>query len=112
MGRACSGGGRLSAHGKGNMGYYIEVPDHKGKAQQISDLHGGLVLDHVPEWAEIPEGMAAISVIDNGMFEAAAFCYSEAEYKEFRGDHTGRPQTWVLIDWDKAVELTGYSAGG
>lgn len=121
------------------MGYYIEVPENHGKAQQIVDIHGGTILERMPEtFADIPEGQALICVVDNGPFEAAAFCYNEEEFAAFNTpDDVGpstvesnggmatfhmrseiqeagrqRPRTWVLIDWDKASDLTGFTPDG
>ncbi len=47
------------------MGYYIEVPHPKGKAQQLADLHGATTLAAGPPTAftEVPEGMALICVV-------------------------------------------------
>lgn len=36
-----------------------------------------------------------ICVVDNGMFAAAAYCYSPAEYKVF-SEPDGRPKTWLI----------------
>jgi len=113
------------------MGYYIEtVGQTHGKAARIARENNGKLLDGPPaHFHEIPEGKALICVVDNGSFEAAGFCYSERELEEFRAaDYTGparqipgvyvvdldagrtsqRTRTWVLIDWHKACELTGY----
>ena len=92
------------------MGYYIEVPENKGKAQQIAELHGALILDKQPPFAavavEAPE-KAIICVVDNGMFEAAGFAYDEMEFNVFaRPD--GRPKTWLIMDRNLACKLTGY----
>lgn len=89
------------------MGYYIEVPQHKGKAQQIIDLHGARWSPDVPSFKDIKEDEAIICVVDNGPFEAAAFVYNEDELAEFaRPD--GRPKYWLIMDRAKAEELTGY----
>ena len=95
------------------MGYYIQVPEHKGKAQQIADLYGGMILLNCPNsFNQVPEGKAFICVVDNGPFEAAAFCYSKREFEEFSSPDSmtrpSRPRTWLIMDWDKACELTGY----
>ena len=114
------------------MGYYIEVPSLKGKAEQIRKILGGEVLEKRPKsFADVPQGKALICVVDNGQFEAAAFCYSEREFREFAasdnlqdspieiekgeefttirlGSLHQRPRQWVLVDWNVAVEQTGF----
>ena len=89
------------------MGYYIEVPNNKGKAQQIIKLHGGRIIPAPVPLDTLSDNEAIICVVDNGPFEAAGFAYSEKELDEFsRPD--GRPRTWVIMDRAKACELTGF----
>ena len=90
------------------MGYYIEVPEVKGKAQQIVDIHGAELLERVPlSVGDVPEDKAIICVVDNGPFEAAAFAYNDMELREFARPDP-RPKAWLLMDRAKACELTGY----
>lgn len=91
------------------MGYYIQAPSNKGKANFLVEKHGGEILTKLPLWADIPKGKSLIMVVDNGPFEAAAWAYSEDEYNYFvEAMHQGdrRPRTYVLIDTAKARELT------
>lgn len=89
------------------MGYYIEVPHNKGKAQQLVELYGAEILSKAPEfWVKGPK-QAIICVVDNGPFEAAGFCFSRRELEDFKVPD-GRPRTWLLMDRKKACELTGY----
>lgn len=119
------------------MGYYIQVPDNKGKAQQLVDLHSAEILPRMPaQFEDVPDGKALICVVDNGPFEAAALCYSERDFEQFDApDESGpevetrvgpggipvyvlrstyqaqgqqRPRTWLLMDKAKAHELSGY----
>jgi len=93
------------------MGYYIEVPNNKGKAQQLVDLHGARILDSKPSFDEVAKNEAIICVFDNGPWEAAGFAYSERELEYFAApDMIGpqRPRTWLLMDRKKAYKLTGY----
>jgi hypothetical protein len=97
------------------MGYYIQVPENEGKAQQLVGLHGATILPMRPEaFEDVPEGQALICVVDNGAFEAAALCYSREEFIEFTSPDvtTGhqRPRTWVLMAKALAHELAGYSS--
>ena len=91
------------------MGRYIEVPDRIGKGTQIRDLYDGEILPAAPgTFQDVPVGKALICVVANPGFDAAAFCYNESEFQEFTSPDV-RPKTWLLIDWDKATELTGYT---
>lgn len=88
------------------MGYYIEVPNNKGKAQQLSNLYGAEILPAAPK--EMPEPhLAVICVVDNGLFEAAALCYDVQEFQVFMMPDY-RPKTWLLMDKIKAWELSGF----
>jgi len=93
------------------MGYYIEVPSNKNKAQQIVASYDGEIIQGAPiSFQHIPQGKAAICVVDNGAFEAALFCYDKEELavaKDTREDP--RQRTWLLIDWDKACKLTRFN---
>jgi len=94
------------------MGYYIEVPNKKGKAQQIVELHGGRIVAGVPSFKDISPDEAIICVLDNGAWEAAGFAYDEKELEEFAApDFFGhqRPREWLIMSREKACELTGYN---
>ena len=87
------------------MGYYIEVPQNKGKAQQLVELYGAEILPAAPEfWHKDP---AIICVVDNGPFEAAGFCYDSQELSFFK-DPDNRPRIWLTMDYKKVCELTGF----
>lgn len=43
-----------------------------------------------------------ICVIDNGLFEAAAYMYSEGEFEEFHGIE-GRQKTWLIHEGVEAI---------
>ncbi len=92
------------------MGYYIEVPEKKGKAQQILDLFGGRILPEAPVFGDAGTNEAIICVVDNDSFEAAGFCYNPRELQYFKEPDRGqqRPRTWLIMDRIKARELTGY----
>jgi hypothetical protein len=92
------------------MGYYINLPESKGKLQQIqSRFEGAEALQHKPKsFSEVPEGRALICVVDNGPFEAAAFVYSEDEFHVTADPRDVRPKYWVLIDLEDAINATGY----
>lgn len=93
------------------MGYYIQAPTRKDKANFLIAEYGAKIVGHdsdVPEW---DENEAIICVVDNGAFEAAGFAYSPQELSAFaapdRGDYQ-RPCVWLKMDLAKAKELSGY----
>lgn len=89
------------------MGYYIEVPKNKDKAQQIVELYGGRIVFSPPLFEDIAPDEAIICVVDNGPYEAAGFCYNQAELYAFT-HMDGRRRVWVIMGRQKACELTGY----
>jgi hypothetical protein len=91
------------------MGYYIEVPSNTGKAKLIEELHDGTILARQPDWNEFPDDLAIIVVVDNGLFEAAGYAYSEEEYRAFTRPSDLRPKTFLVMPRDKAEELSGRS---
>ncbi len=90
------------------MWWLAGVGDRR-KAQQIVDLHGGEIVERPIALIDLPDNKALVCVVDNGPFEAAGFAFSENEFAAFCYPD-GRPREWVLIDWDKACELTGYES--
>ncbi len=93
------------------MGFYIQVPHNKNKAEQIRDLYGGEIISTIPlDYNELPEGKALIVIVDMGPFEAAGFCYSQAELTAFTDILDTRPKKFVLLDRKKAEELSGFTS--
>jgi hypothetical protein len=92
------------------MGYYIEVPKNKNKAEQIVELFGGEIVSMPNAFSDIPEDKALIVVVDNGPFEAAGLAFNESEFKEFTAPDSGRqrPRKFVLMDKEKAYLESGY----
>ena len=39
-----------------------------------------------------------VCVVDNGIFAAAAYAYSEGEFRVFSDEHDRRPKTWFIYD--------------
>lgn len=90
------------------MGYYIEVPKSKNKAQQLIELYGAARVDEslVESVFEAPN-TAVICVVDNGPFEAAGFVYNKNELRVFmRPD--GRSRIWLVMERGLAETLSGY----
>jgi hypothetical protein len=91
------------------MGYYIQVEQSShGKAEQISATYDGCIIPQPESFASVPRGRALICVVNNGPFEAAGFCYDESEFRAFTEPGDSRKKKFVLMDWDKACELSRY----
>lgn len=76
------------------MGYYVNKTSEgkelgaKNKVQTLVDDGARIVS---PEWRE-----NLICVVDNGFFEAAAYCYNEKEFRYFIENPDPRPKTWLV----------------
>ena len=91
------------------MGFYIQVPEHFGKAEQIEALYDGMIIPKPNSFDLIPLNMALIVVVRNQQFEAAGFAYDEEEFVAFTDPGDLRPKKFVLINRVMASELSGYS---
>ncbi len=78
------------------MGYYMEVPRHKGKAEQLERLHKGERIAFALLWEDIPDNKFLIIVIDNGAFEAAGIAVSSQE-RDALILFDGRRREYVLV---------------
>lgn len=95
------------------MGYYIETHSTHDKAATIlSKVEGAELVDGTPRWEDLPEGRAYICVVDNRIFEAAAFAYDADEFKVFSDPSDYRPKQWLTIPRETAEHLTGYNGNG
>lgn len=92
------------------MGYYIETGTRHGKAEQIMDSLDAVEISQAEARTFLEEGVdyAVICVVDNGPFEAAAYCHSLKEYEQFTLPHDDRPKIWLLADKQRVETLTGY----
>ena len=108
------------------MGYYVEVPRNKGKADEIlagelmvpasgdpsnpldqfdpsnewKYTEGGYRAMEVPcpaQFSDIPEDAALIVVCDNGWMEAAGFAYDEREFRAMTDPSDPRPRRYLLM---------------
>lgn len=89
------------------MGFYIEGPA-KSKDQFIKDNYSAKITSCPKSFEEVPSDKALICVVDNGFFEVAGFCYNQNEFIAFCSPSDSRPKTWLLMDLEKAKELTGF----
>jgi hypothetical protein len=79
------------------MGKYInELPDGtmlraKNKVTDLLTIDGAKQIDSPKEWEE-----NLVCVVDNEIFDAAAYAYDEREMKRFL-QSDGRPKQWMII---------------
>jgi len=75
------------------MGYYI---NENSKGESLPSI--GKVQALIEDGAEVVKAEYQpnlICVVDNIMFEAAGYCYSEEEFEEFKHPD-GRKKTWLV----------------
>jgi hypothetical protein len=91
------------------MGYYIETGQPKNKAAVLIEELDAREISQGDVIAAIRGNLGAvICVVDNGPFEAAAYCHSLDEFENFTHPSDVRPKTWLLIeDVDTVKRLTG-----
>ena len=91
------------------MGYYIEGPN-KGKGDNLISQYGAREIYQPIEFSDIPVGMSLVVVVDNGLFEAAGYCYDKREFKVFTDtseDH--RPRRFYLMGENLCRQLSKYN---
>jgi hypothetical protein len=78
------------------MGYYINKDSkgnplpNKGKAGHLMDDSADIIVTPT-EWRE-----NLVCVVDNGDWEAAAYCYSPGEFHRFMRGKNGRNWIWLV----------------
>ena len=90
------------------MGFYIETPKNRNKADQLVILHGAVIVPK-PVFDDVPQDKAVIVVVNNIAFDAAGLAYSEKEFLEFTDPSDNRGKTFLLMDKKLAHRLSGYS---
>lgn len=89
------------------MGYYIQGPS-KDKVGFLLKNHDAIMLESAAQAREaFKEGFGVVCVVDNGVFKAAAFAFSEDELEVF-AQPDDRSKTWLAMDRKLAEELSGY----
>ena len=94
------------------MGFYLETPRHKDKAEQLIKMHNAREVKMEEALDAIYDNKhAVICVIRNPNFDAAAFCHDLGEFRRFNYVDDDRPRRWLIIEDRLLVEeLSGYAA--
>lgn len=94
------------------MGFYINQTTKRklgaiGKADALIEDEGAIELPFPPD--TLPTDKGIVCVVNNGPFEAAAFAYSQREMEAFNDTEDRRVKRWLVMDLQRAKELSGYS---
>ena len=91
------------------MGYYIETPMGRDKAEYISKEYEGQIVSYMKARAAMnDETKGVIVVVHNSFFEAAGFAYNMREFEAFTSIMDPREKEFVILPREKAIELSGY----
>lgn len=94
------------------MTYYLNLPDDKGKLEQLVSLAGSEVLDGPPLGLDdVPTGKALVCVADMGAYDAAGYILFEADLANWTRPGDPDPKTWLLIDQQTAEALCPEAPG-
>lgn len=90
------------------MGYYIDV-DSKGNRLNACGKTEALIADGAKRvTGTLKFQPNLVCVVENGMFDAAGFCYSQSEFEAFNNPRDYRYKTWLI--YEHAAKLSGYKA--
>jgi hypothetical protein len=89
------------------MGYYIETGTNLDKANILVKNQNAQIIDRPSAFKDGPKDKALICVVNNGPFEAAAYCYSEREFLDFNDPSDFRRKQWLIMDKELAKKLSG-----
>lgn len=95
------------------MGYYLNPPDMRPFKQEWLKEIGAVEVgqNKVAKFFDHPfrDMFGILCLVDNGGFEAVAFCYDKRELEACSLPHDKRPKKWFLLDRKKAKELSEYT---
>ena len=89
------------------MGYYVNSTS-RGTILPACNKADYLILDggkEILEPQEFQENL--ICVVENGLFDAALYCYCESEMNVAKNPEDLRPKRWIVHPM--AAELAGYN---
>ncbi len=90
------------------MGYYIETNDCLNKATYIAKRYSAMNVTRDAFLALDVNENGLVVVVNNGFFEAAAFCYNDAERRAFTDLGDTRPKQYLVMDRKLAERLSDY----
>lgn len=90
------------------MGYYLQGPDPKADHLLATYPYFQEVTLSEAAGDVMDEDRAVVVVVQNGMFDAAAFAFSEGEFEEFTRDDDPRPRRFLTGPRDLVEVLSRY----
>lgn len=91
------------------MGFYFNNGQNKGKGEALVREHGAREVSQIEAALYVgSDTHAAICVVNNGPFEAAALAFDKAEYDVFADPLDHRPKKWYALDKQTAYRLTDF----
>ncbi len=88
------------------MGYYI---NKNSKGELLSPINKTQAL--IADGAKITTARFQpnlVCVVENGLFDAAGYCFSKEEFEQFNNPNDDRPKTWLI--YEHAAKLSGYKS--
>lgn len=92
------------------MGYYAERQDRaaQDKAKGIAEENGGEIVVMIEALIALEAGRGVFCIVHNGPFEAAGFVYDKSEWNKFHHHSDLRFRQYVVMDREKAEEISGF----
>ena len=87
------------------MGYYINN-NSKGEILRPTQKANQLISDGAKVINPIKWQPNLVCVVENGLFDAAGYCYCPSEFEAFTSPGDYRPKTWLI--YEHAAVLSGY----
>ena len=91
------------------MGYYIETNERFNNAAFLKAHHDAKEVTQQQFLTLDPSTHGLVVVIDNGFFEAVAFCYNANERAAFTSFGDYRPKQFLVMDRKLAERLSNFN---
>ena len=90
------------------MGFYIQGP-LVGKADFLMERYNADIVSMTRAQQLVGDDkLAVICLVDNGPFEAAAYCYDAREFAGFTHPEDMRPKLWMTMDKETVHRLVEW----
>ena len=88
------------------MGYYLQTQHPRNKAVQLcAEYPDARIIPQPETFDEIPEELALLCVVDNGPFEAAAYCQTQRDFDDFTDPEDIRPKVWMVMNKEMVIGI-------
>jgi hypothetical protein len=86
---------------------YLETGSALRKADSLIVNAGAIRINQPVSFEDVPADKALVVVVENGIFDAAAWAYDDMEFRVFTNVIDPRPKHWLLVDAKIAMFLSG-----